>query len=608
MKKPLVSIIIVNWDGKALLKGCLSSLSKIDYKNKEIIVVDNGSKDGSIEFINQHYPKIKIIENKENFGFAKANNQGIKVARGSLVLFLNNDTRVEKDFLSILVEKIISDSKMGACQPKILHLEKPGRLDSIGSFLTNTGFLYHLGFEAKDTKDLDKEIKLFSGKGSCLLFRKKLLDQIGYFNEDFFAYFEETDLCWRLWLAGYYLLYIPQSVIHHKTWGTTRKLPLQFISYHSFKNRIASLLMNLEPKNLVRILPIHILICLFVALYYIVKLKPSNSLAILKATFWNVLNIEKILQKRKKVQSQIRKISDDSLFPVILKNASINYYYYILKYSFTRSKILGDRSLKLSSLFLAHFLPHHYSEAARIKGERIISYFEGKKVLDAGTGCGWLSRMALDKKYNVSSIDLSEKVIKLEKEFAKLSGFPKLKIQKASILKLPFRDESFDTVLCSEVLEHINPKNVSDALKEFHRVLKKEGVLIITVPGFLYGLIYDQILAKTIQKNKKTRFSYLGFLSTQLPKNINLKLVFEEEDLHKQQFSPTSMRTLLESSGFSLKVSQNLEILTPMIRSLSNLFAVTRDKFKIFERIDVSLSTYLPLFLGSDWLFVTRKK
>ena len=337
--KSLVSVIIINWNGKDYLKNCLGSLERISYKKKEIIVVDNGSDDGSVKFLRNKYPKVKIITNSSNLGFSRANNQGIKKARGEYILFLNNDTKVTKNFLDILVNKLSSDDQMGACQPKILHMEKEGRLDSIGSFLTYTGFLFHYGFEAKDSKKLNKEIKLFSGKGSCLLFKKKVLDRIGYFDEDFFAYFEETDLCWRLWLAGYNLLYIPEAVVFHKTWGTARKLPIKLINYHSFKNRISSLSTNLETKNLLIILPIHILICLLISFYYLFRRKRSISLSIIRALGWNIRSYRKIIKKRAYVQAKVRRVLDSEIFPVILKKPDLKYYSFILRYSLVRSKV-----------------------------------------------------------------------------------------------------------------------------------------------------------------------------------------------------------------------------------------------------------------------------
>lgn len=334
----LVSIIIVNWNGKTHLEDCLDSISKIDYKKREIIVVDNGSEDGSIEFIKENSPKVIVIKNKNNLGFSKANNQGIKVAKGEYILFLNNDTKVHKNFLSILIKELSFDEVMGACQPKILHWEKPGKLDSIGSFLTNTGFLFHLGFEARDSKRLSKKIKLFSGKGSCLLFKKKVLDKIGYFNEDFFAYFEETDLCWRLWLAGFYLMYIPEAKIYHRTWGTTKRLPQDFVTFHSFRNRISSLVINLETRNLLLILPVHLLTCFFIAFSYFARTKFRIGFAIIWSIFSSLKNINKILKRRNFVQSKIRVVPDSILFPQIIRNPKLSFYFHILNYSFVRSR------------------------------------------------------------------------------------------------------------------------------------------------------------------------------------------------------------------------------------------------------------------------------
>lgn len=345
MVKGLVSIIIINWNGKNFLKVLLPSIKKNSYKNYEIIIVDNGSTDGSFEYVARNFPKSIIIKNNSNLGFAKANNQGLERAKGEMVLFLNNDTKVTKNFLAVLVNKLNSDKKNGACQPKILLSERKDTLDSIGSFLTNTGFLYHYGFEAKNSKKLDKQIKLFSGKGSCLLFKKKVLDEIGNFNEDFFAYFEETDLCWRLWLAGYHVLYIPEAQIFHKSWGTARKLKQETINFHSFKNRIASLLLNLGTFNLVKILPVHLITCFFIVFFYLITGKPKIGLAIMQAIYWNLKHLNEILKKRKLVQIKIRKVGDSILLPEIMKNASLAFYLRILNYSFVRSKIFQQKML-----------------------------------------------------------------------------------------------------------------------------------------------------------------------------------------------------------------------------------------------------------------------
>ncbi|MGH7203443.1 MAG: glycosyltransferase family 2 protein, partial [Candidatus Levyibacteriota bacterium] len=144
MKKK-VSIIIINWNGLNYLQECLPSLQKQDYPNTEIIVVDNASSDESVSYLKKNFPKVRIVLNDKNYGFAEANNIGYKYITGDYVLFLNNDTKVTRNFLSILVKKLEKDETIGGIQSKILLMDKPDHYDSIGAFLTGTGILYHYG-------------------------------------------------------------------------------------------------------------------------------------------------------------------------------------------------------------------------------------------------------------------------------------------------------------------------------------------------------------------------------------------------------------------------------------------------------------------------------
>ena len=275
MKNLLVSAIVVNWDGKHYLVDCLGSLANLKTKHLlEIIVVDNGSKDGSVAYLTSQIPKfkkrkinLKIIENKKNLGFALANNQGFEKARGDLILFLNNDTKVSRDFLHPLVEALVKSSKIGAVQPKILYYDKL-KFDSTGSFFTNTGVLFHRGHQQKDKGQFEKKGRIFSMKGACMLFKKNVLDKVGLFDEDFFAYFEETDLCHRVWLSGYEILYVPQSEIYHKVGGSTSKVGAPFIQYHSFKNKISTYQTNFEIKTLLCLIPIHLILCFAAAMAF----------------------------------------------------------------------------------------------------------------------------------------------------------------------------------------------------------------------------------------------------------------------------------------------------------------------------------------------------
>jgi len=331
MLKKKVSIIIPNWNGKRFLKMCLSSLDKLTYPNYEIVVVDNGSKDGSREYVKRYFPFVRLIENKENLGYAGGANLGIKNSFGDYVLILNNDVEVEPNFLTILVERLESSSKIACVQPKICTYDNREILDAVGSFLTSSGFLYHFGRLKKASLSQYNQVReIYSAKGAAMLLRRDVLDRIGLFDDDFFAYFEETDLCHRVWLAGYRVVYEPKAVIYHVVAGTSLKF---FVGapmlYFSLRNRICSFLKNYETFNLIKLLLITLLIYFGMSLVYLATFKFSLVLAVIKAVFWNFKNLPKTLKKRKFVQEKVRRISDEELFKKTMKNPPISYYFYL---------------------------------------------------------------------------------------------------------------------------------------------------------------------------------------------------------------------------------------------------------------------------------------
>lgn len=328
----LASIIVVNWNGKNYLEKCLDSLKKLIYPNYEIVLVDNGSVDGSVEFVRQNFPWIKIVQNKENLGFAEANNIGYQNSKGEYILFLNNDTTVEPNFLTILVKEIEINKDIGGLQPKILQMDNPQKLDCVGGFLTASGILYHFGYgKNADNPKYSKKIEIFSAKGAAILFRREVLEKVGLFDKDFFAYFEETDLCHRVWVAGYKIIYIPDAVIYHKGKGTAKRIGEASIAFHSFKNRINSYLKNLGTAELLKILPLHLCLCEIGAIFYYLFWKRDSDLflAIQKAIIWNIQHLGETLKKRREVQKDIRKIKDKDFIPKLKKKVRLSYYYYL---------------------------------------------------------------------------------------------------------------------------------------------------------------------------------------------------------------------------------------------------------------------------------------
>lgn len=329
MSKPLVSIIIVNWNGRRYLDDCLGSLSKISYKNVETLFVDNASTDDSVDCVKKNYPAIKIIVNEKNLGFAEGQEVAFKKSKGKAILLLSTDTIVEKNLLDGLVKVLYSNSNIGAVQPKILLYPEKDLIDSIGSFFLMNGDLYHFGREKDHRLPLyNKSIDIFSAKGACILFKKEVLDKTGLFDKDYFAYFEETDLCMRIWLAGYRIMYVPHAVIYHKGGGSSKQMASSFILFHSLKNRICTYIKNLSCKYLCQVLPTTIFIyqCAFVL--YLLTRKFGTALSVQKAIVWNLINLKETLKKRKLVQEKIRVVSDDSFLPKLTKRVRFAYYFH----------------------------------------------------------------------------------------------------------------------------------------------------------------------------------------------------------------------------------------------------------------------------------------
>lgn len=326
MQKSLVSVIIVNWNGGIVFEECLASLSKITYPNWELIIVDNGSTDGS-DLIYKKFSNLKnksrLIKNAKNVGFAKANNKGYEKSTGEFILLLNNDTKVEKDFLIKMVNKLESDPTVGVIQPKIYLMDQPNYLDNAGSFFTLSGFLVHWGFGQHDSGEFNKEQVVFSVKGACLLTKRKIIEKVGLFDSDFVSYFEETDFCHRVWLLGLSSLYFPKTFIKHKVGYTSKKLDVFSVNYQSLKNRILSMLKNLSITNLMFILPIHVTILLGILLFYLLRFQLSKAKMIVSALIWNFKNLGNTLKKRNRIQ-KLRQVDDSYIFQKTLKSFNLS--------------------------------------------------------------------------------------------------------------------------------------------------------------------------------------------------------------------------------------------------------------------------------------------
>lgn len=271
MPQKNVYIIVLNWNGKDDTIECIKSLREINYDNYKIIIVDNGSEDNSVLEIKKIFPEIKIIENKENLGFAGGNNVGIKYAvenKADYVLLINNDTTVDENFLSELIGKGESDQKIGALGSKIYFHSEPNRIWFAGgkvNWLKNKGT--HIGLDEIDNGQYNKAGETDYLTGCCLLIKREVIEKIGVLSEDYFLYYEDTDFSLRVKNAGYKIIYVPKSKIYHKISRSTKPGSSNYI-YYQVRNGLVMAKRNGSFLNKTAIYPY----CVFLFLKQIIKI------------------------------------------------------------------------------------------------------------------------------------------------------------------------------------------------------------------------------------------------------------------------------------------------------------------------------------------------
>jgi GT2 family glycosyltransferase len=211
---PLISVVVLNWNGYQVVDQCLKSLHDQTYRNLEIILVDNASTDGSVELIRNRFPDVKLIVNERNLGFGGGNNVGISASTGRYIMILNNDTRLDSKCVEELKRCIDKDERYGACASKILLEFEDNLIDAAGIVVCPDGLSIGRGRLEKGDR-YDEVSEVFFASDCACLYRREMLEDIGLYDEDFFAYADETDMGWRARLAGWKCVYNPRAVVYH---------------------------------------------------------------------------------------------------------------------------------------------------------------------------------------------------------------------------------------------------------------------------------------------------------------------------------------------------------------------------------------------------------
>lgn len=227
-----VTIVIPNYNGKHFMEPCLSSLSEQTYKNFHILVVDNASSDGSIEYMEENYPDIELIKLQKNYGFSKAVNIGIQHSRTPYVILLNNDTTVDTRYVEEMVKAIEKSPKIFSVSSKMIQMYHPELIDSAGDLYTLLGWGVCRGC-GRPVSNYTKYDEIFTACAGAAIYRRSVFDEIGYFDENHFAYLEDIDIGYRARIYGYYNMYCPTALVYHVGSGTSGS------KYNSFKVKLA---------------------------------------------------------------------------------------------------------------------------------------------------------------------------------------------------------------------------------------------------------------------------------------------------------------------------------------------------------------------------------
>lgn len=314
MQSELISIIILNYNGREFLEDCMNSVLSQSYENFEVIFVDNSSIDNSIDFIKKNFsdPRINIICSEKNLGFTGGNNLGLENARGEFVVLLNNDTVVDKNWLKYLHELIVSDENIGIAQSLVLTEGIPEK------YYLKNGTINLLGHNIMEIFPIDENGigEIFQATGCSLIIRKSLLDSLGgLFLNEYFAYAEDTYLCFKVKFFGKKIMHTSKSIVHHKGNATFNKQKSAWLYFYQERNRLLNFFLFFSGGFVVRYIPLLIFnfFMKFFASFFVSKYSLRG---LAKAYFWLITNQKQIKLWRADL-SNIKQVDEKFVFSFV---------------------------------------------------------------------------------------------------------------------------------------------------------------------------------------------------------------------------------------------------------------------------------------------------
>lgn len=327
MADPLVSIIVSNWNSESFIVPCLDSIFRSAHGSIEVIVVDDASTDGGPDLAEKEFgkrPDFHLIRHEKPLGLTRVFNDGFRACRGENVVFMHSDTVVEKYWLQHLLGAM-QDETVGCCGGKFLSMNDKETLLGAGHKIDYFGYPVRPEYTGRpDDGTHERAERVFDAWDACMIIRRKVLEEVGLFDEDFFYANEEIDLCWRINLAGYKIMYVPLCIVYHKSEIISKSTPLGF-AYHMSKNYLQAVLKNYGAGSLAKYLPAILTLMLARIAIERIRGRPEIAKSMARGFFWNFTHLGIIMAKRTKTQKEIRKVGDSEIRKVMLP-ASLSRY------------------------------------------------------------------------------------------------------------------------------------------------------------------------------------------------------------------------------------------------------------------------------------------
>lgn len=325
---PIISVLILTWNSKSTLSRCLSTLAMQNYNKFEVIIMDNASTDGPIEDLQDGLSKLKVktIQLYKNNGFAAANNIGARLARGKWLALLNADAFPQPDWLEKLLQATEANPEASFFSSRQVQANSPDLMDGAGDVYHISGLAWRHYYNLPSRQFGLQTEEVFSACGAAALYSREDFLQAGGFDEDYFSYFEDVDLGFRLRLAGKKCLYVPEAVVHHVGSASTGKRS-DFSVYYGYRNMIWTFFKNMPSPLIWFLLPLHILTLSFFMIYLSMR---GQGRVILRAIRDAILGMPNVMRKRREIQRN-RKIRSSDLLKVMSTGLLEPYQEFILR-------------------------------------------------------------------------------------------------------------------------------------------------------------------------------------------------------------------------------------------------------------------------------------